>query len=33
LRPVRWALVAGGVSGFVANPLGWHRLGWISRTP
>lgn len=27
LRPVRWALVASGVSGFQANPLGRHPLG------
>jgi oligopeptide transport system substrate-binding protein len=27
LRPVRWALVANGVSGFRANPFGRHPLG------
>jgi ABC-type transport system substrate-binding protein len=27
LRPVRWALVAGGVTGFRANPIGRHPLG------
>jgi len=32
LRPVRWSLVADGVSGFQANPLGWHPLGRITRS-
>lgn len=31
LRPVRWSLVPDGLSGFEANPLGWHPLGRISR--
>lgn len=31
LRPLRWALVADGVTGFVANPLGWHPLGRVAR--
>jgi oligopeptide transport system substrate-binding protein len=30
LRPVRWSLVAPGVSGFTANALGWHPLGRIA---
>ncbi len=30
LRPVRWALVADGVTGFRPNALGWHPLGRIT---
>jgi peptide/nickel transport system substrate-binding protein len=30
LRPVRWALVANGVSGFETNPIARHPLGRIN---
>jgi ABC-type transport system substrate-binding protein len=30
LRPVRWALVANGMTGFRPNALGWHPLGRIT---
>jgi peptide/nickel transport system substrate-binding protein len=32
LRPVRWSLVAPGITGFQANALGWHPLGRITRS-